>query len=58
MSQGVTTAAAATSTSNGPDISAYQNYFSSFATSMNSDQEKRKAIIRSCTHCQKVIITI
>jgi hypothetical protein len=56
MSQGVTTAAT-TNTSNGTDLSAYQSYFSSFATTLNTDQEKRKTPIHSCTHCQKVIIS-
>lgn len=56
MSQGVSSssAAASTTTSNGvggPDLIAYQNYFSFNPT---IEIEKRKNMIQSCTHCQKV----
>lgn len=56
MSQGITTAAtdatAAVTTNVGPDLLAYQNYFS-FAPPSH-DVEKRKTLIQSCVHCQKV----
>lgn len=45
-------AATDTSSSSGPDLTAYQNYFS--FTPMNNEAEKRKILIQTCTHCQKV----
>jgi len=60
MSQGVSsssssTAAASAATSNvgGPDLIAYQNFF---AFNPTIEIEKRKNLIQSCTHCQKVAI--
>lgn len=57
MSQGITTAAtdasAAVTNNVGPDLLAYQNYFS--FTPLSNDAEKRKSLIQSCAHCQKVI---
>lgn len=56
MSQGITTAATdatAATTNVGPDLIAYQNYFS--FSPLSNDAEKRKTLIQSCAHCQKVI---
>lgn len=54
MSQGVTTATGTTTSNGGPDLIAYQNYFSFTPMNNNDSTEKRKAMIQSCTHCQKV----
>lgn len=59
MSQGITTAAtdasAAVTNNVGPDLLAYQNYFS--FTPLSNDAEKRKSLIQSCAHCQKALLT-
>ncbi|KAI9363705.1 hypothetical protein BD770DRAFT_314777 [Pilaira anomala] len=51
----MTQAATDTTSNSGPDLTAYQNYFS--FTPMNNEAEKRKILIQTCTHCQKAHLT-
>ncbi|KAI9470657.1 MAG: hypothetical protein EXX96DRAFT_365248 [Benjaminiella poitrasii] len=58
MSQGATTTSInPANTNNDSELATYQSYFATFASVTNNTLPKRKDTIRSCTHCQKALLT-